>query len=155
MSDRLKIELKANGSSIEMFTLRFDGGCQPNPGEGAGSYWIESPDGKVIEEGGVYLQRCTNNIAEYTGFIEGLYACLRHGLVRIKVEGDSMLVVCQTTGKWKASHPNIIPLWKEAVNVIKLFDSVEISHVLRNKNKKADQLSDLTLEKKVNWKSSF
>ena len=138
-----------------MYTMRFDGGCQPNPGQGAGAYWIESDDGKVVEEGGVYLEHCTNNIAEYTGFIEGLRACLRHDIKRIRVQGDSMLVVCQTTGKWKASHPNIIPLWKEALNVMKLFDSVEMSHVLRAYNKHADQLADLTIEKKVRWTSSF
>jgi ribonuclease HI len=136
-------------------TLRFDGGCQPNPGPGAGAYWIESPEGKVVEEGGVYLQHATNNIAEYTGFIEGLLACLRHGIRRVKVEGDSMLVVCQTTGKWKASHPNIIPLCKEAMGLMKLFDSVEIKHILREYNKRADQLSDQTIAKKVNWMSSF
>jgi ribonuclease HI len=137
------------------YTMRFDGGCQPNPGPGAGAYWIESPEGKVVEEGGVYLSHTTNNIAEYTGFIEGLLACLRHGIKNVKVEGDSMLVVCQTTGKWKASHPNIIPLYKEALSVMKLFDTVEVAHVLRAYNKRADQLSDQTIKKKVNWTSSF
>ena len=130
-----------------MFTLRFDGGCQPNPGPGAGSYWIESPDKRVIEEGGVYLERCTNNIAEYTGFIEGLKACIRLGINEVYIEGDSMLVVCQISGKWKASHPNIIPLWKEARELLKFFSNYSINHILRKFNHKADSICNNIIEK--------
>jgi ribonuclease HI len=130
-----------------MFTLRFDGGCQPNPGPGAGGYWIESPDKKVVEEGGVYLEKCTNNIAEYTGFIEGLKACIRLGIKDIDIQGDSMLVICQITGKWKAAHPNIIPLWNEAKDLLKSFTSYSVTHVLRKFNQKADQICNLIIEK--------
>jgi ribonuclease HI len=138
-----------------MFTLRFDGGCQPNPGAGAGAYWIETPDGLVLEEGGVYLPHCTNNIAEYIGLIEGLKACIRHEILSLHIEGDSMLAVCQITGKWKASHPNIVPLYKEVLSLLKNFEHYSVSHIIRSLNKKADQLSDQTILKKVNWKSSL
>jgi ribonuclease HI len=138
-----------------MFTLRFDGGSQPNPGPGAGAYWIETPDGLVLEEGGIYLDHCTNNIAEYSGLIEGLKACIRHGIKHLHIEGDSMLAICQITGKWKASHPNIIPLYKEALVLLKNFEKYSVSHILRSLNKKADQLSDQTILNKVTWKSSF
>lgn len=138
-----------------MFTLRFDGGCQPNPGPGAGAYWIETPEGKVLEEGGVYMKMCTNNIAEYKGLIEGLHACFRHGIQSLHIEGDSMLVVCQIIGKWKASHPNIVPLHKEAIELLKGLKEYHVEHILRAKNSKADALSDKTILEKVTWKSSF
>jgi probable phosphoglycerate mutase len=139
----------------KMFTLRFDGGSQPNPGPGAGAYWIESPDKVPIEEGGVYMERCTNNIAEYMGLLEGLKACLQRGIKALRIEGDSMLVVCQITCKWKATHSNIVPLWTEAMALLKQFEHVEVDHILRKHNSKADQLSDLTIKTKVTWKSSL
>jgi ribonuclease HI len=137
-----------------MFTLRFDGGAQPNPGRGAGAYWIETPDGVLLEEGGVYLEHCTNNIAEYTGLLEGLKACLHHGIIALQIESDSMLVVCQITGKWKASHPNIKPLWKEAMELLSRLQEYKVSHILRHLNQKADKLSDETIDKKVSWTRS-
>jgi ribonuclease HI len=137
-----------------MFTLRFDGGARPNPGPGAGAYWIQSPEGETVERGGVYLDHCTNNIGEYTGLIEGLRAASRLGVTRLRIEGDSMLAVCQITGKWKASHPNIIPLWKEAMGLIGEFEEISVGHILRKDNKIADALSTKTIESKVTWRES-
>lgn len=134
-----------------MFTLRFDGGAQSNPGHGAGAYWIETPDGITLEEGGVYIDHCTNNIAEYTGLIEGLKACVRHKIRVLQIESDSMLVVCQITGKWKASHPNIKFLWGEAMDLLYQLQKCKVSHILHLLNKKADKLSDETIMNKVSW----
>jgi ribonuclease HI len=150
--ERVKKEISKKSFPIEeMFTLRFDGGAQPNPGRGAGAYWIETPDGKTLEEGGVYLEHCTNNIAEYSGLIQGVKACLRLGITAVQIESDSMLVVCQITGKWKVSHPNIKPVWKESMELLGQLKEYKVSHILRHLNQKADRLSDETIENKVTW----
>lgn len=137
---------------VKMFTLRFDGGARPNPGPGAGAYWIQSSCGETIEQGGVYLEQCTNNIGEYTGLIEGLRAASRLGVTRLSIEGDSMLAICQITGKWKASHPNIVPLWKEAMQLLAGFEEISVRHIMRKDNKVADALSTKTIESKVTWR---
>jgi len=135
-----------------MFTLRFDGGARPNPGPGAGAYWIQSSSGETVSRGGVYLDQCTNNIGEYMGLIEGLKAASRLGVKRLHIEGDSMLAICQITGKWKASHPNIVPLWREAMLLLGEFEEVSMAHIIRKENAVADALSTKSIESKVTRK---
>jgi len=49
-------------------TVYVDGGSRGNPGPaGAGVVIADAGDGTVLYEGGVFLGRATNNVAEYRG----------------------------------------------------------------------------------------
>ena len=89
-----------------MFLLRFDGGSNPNPGKCAGAYVIYE-NVNIIAEGGVYIPKGTNNIGEYTGLLSGLERCVSIGIKNIFIEGDSLLVVSQVSGKWKVKNEGI------------------------------------------------
>jgi len=137
------------------YLLQFDGGANPNPGPCAGAFVIYKLDAngkkKILFEGGKYIENGTNNLGEYIGLLEGLKMCKEYKLDRLLIQGDSKLVVYQVANKWKVNYDHIRNLHSEIHDLLKHFCSVIIQHVYRTENKKADQLSDETLEKKNNW----
>jgi len=133
-------------------TLRFDGGAAPtNPGPCAGSYVIFDDKSRVVVEGGVFFDHATNNFGEYNGLIYGLKKCLELGIKDIYIEGDSLLVISQTSGKWKVKNEVMIVLNSEVKDLIKSLDNISVKHILRGLNSYADKLSDKTLLLKKSW----
>ena len=123
------------------FLLQFDGGAQPNPGAGAGGAVLFGPDGVVIGESYERYAHCTNNYAEYQGLIMGLEMALLHGVRRLRIEGDSMLVIQQIQGKWKIKAEGLLELYTEAKRLMDQFEALEIRHIPRALNSHADRLT--------------
>jgi len=134
-----------------MNVLRFDGGSNPNPGRCAGAYVLYDNNSDKIAEGGQYIEHGTNNIGEYTGLVIGLQRCVELGISNLRVEGDSLLVISQVTGKWKVKHEGLKPLHAKATELSKKIMTIEFGHIRREYNSYADSLSDKTLEIKMNW----
>lgn len=130
--------------------LRFDGGSRGNPGIAGCGYVITIYPNTTREErivGGLYLgDQITNNYAEYTGLIEGLRRASSNKVTDIFIEGDSMLVIKQVSGKWKVSSQNIMPLYEEAKSLLETFYHYELLHISRNNNKEADELANLAMD---------
>jgi ribonuclease HI len=134
------------------YLLQFDGGANPNPGPCAGAFVIyDGSTQEILLEGGKYIDHGTNNVGEYTGLLEGLKCCLEKGWKNLYVQGDSNLVVQQVNKKWKVNQSHLMKLNQEIQKLIVQFDFFQLEHVYRDKNQKADQLSDETLEKKTTW----
>ena len=132
--------------------LQFDGGSNPNPGPSAGAFVIYELESKeILREGGKYLTYGTNNIGEYTGLLEGMKVCLENGWKNILVEGDSKLVVCQVSKQWKINQPKLKEYFVEIQELLGQFETIGIRHIYREQNKRADSLSDETLENKQSW----
>jgi ribonuclease HI len=132
-----------------MYTLQFDGGATPNPGKGAGAFVLYQ-DGNVLAEGGIFFKHCTNNIGEYNGLLLGLKRCKELGVSDITIQGDSLLVINQITGKWKIRHPHLQPLHQEIMSLLTNMKT-DIQHVPRNQNSYADSLSDKTISLESDW----
>ncbi|HWV24887.1 MAG TPA: ribonuclease HI family protein [Thermomicrobiales bacterium] len=114
------------------FDIVFDGGSLGNPGKGYGSYEIMSA-GEVYHgpHRHEYGDRITNNQAEYMTLIEAL-KWLASDLgddrkrARVRIHGDSRLVVNQVNGVWKVKHANMIPLVDQVKKLFKEFGSCTI-----------------------------
>ena len=61
---------------------------------------------------------------------------------KIKVLTDSELLAKQINGEYKVRHANLKPLFEQARNLSRGFESFEIRHIVRDKNKEADSLAD-------------
>jgi ribonuclease HI len=135
----MKIGEPATGSPTPLSTranpyvVTFDGGADPNPGKGYGSFHISSPTGNELLERRDYSadgQKVTNNQAEYRTLIEAL-AFLRNKLgerahvEHVRVDGDSQLVINQVSGKWKVRQEELKPLRAEAARLATEFGSIE------------------------------
>jgi ribonuclease HI len=124
--------------------LYFDAGSRGNPGPaGVGVRIINSIKQETIAETSIFLGHTTNNAAEYMGLIHGLQLAQQHGVTRINIYSDSMLVVKHIKGEYKVRNSRLKPIYDRAIDLLKLFgDGYEINHIPRAKNARADELAN-------------
>ena len=124
--------------------LYFDGASKGNPGISAvGVSILNTNQQTVIVEKSIYLGHTTNNAAEYAGLVHGLQLAQQHGVTRINIYTDSMLVVNHLKGIYKVRNSRLEPLYNRAIELLKLFgDGYEITHIPRAKNARADELAN-------------
>ena len=122
------------------YLLRFDGCSKGNPGL-AGSGAVIYQNEKEIWTGSKLIgYNETNNYAEYMGLIMGLQKATELNIKNLHVEGDSMLIIKQMTGKNKVNSPNLIELHKLAIKLKSNFDNITFEHIYRVNNSRADEL---------------
>lgn len=130
---------------MKVLEIYSDGACSGNPGPAGIGVWIRSDDG-YEQEISEFIGNATNNIAEYKAFIRGLKEAHKLGVDSVKLRTDSELLYFQIKGKYKVKHPNMKPLYEEAMALLKLFKNVECKVVPREQNKEADRLSVAALK---------
>ncbi len=139
-----------------MYELYFDGACEPvNPGGTAAYGWVIYKNKKIIKEGCGIVGKgegMTNNIAEYTGLIEGLKAFREMGeRGKLAIHGDSNLVVSMVMKRWGWNRkktkwiphddaPHLKELLDQAFILLEGLE-YKIEWVPREKNQEADRLS--------------
>jgi ribonuclease HI len=131
------------GQALQLFS---DGASRGNPGQAGVGIAIFDEEGNELVGTGQYLGQCTNNEAEYRALLFGLAKCGEFGRGKIKVHLDSELIVKQIRGEYKVKHPNLKPLFQEAMQKLSDFASFSITHVRREKNSRADQLANLAID---------
>lgn len=127
-------------------TIFADGGSRGNPGPAASGAVVTDETGAVVREIGTFLGRTTNNVAEWTGLIEGLEAALALGATEVVIRLDSELVIKQLTGVYRVKHPNMIPLHAKAKALLRRFAHADIAHVPRKQNAAADAVVNAVLD---------
>jgi len=124
-----------------------DGGSRGNPGPSGYGVVILGEDGKVLGELSEFLGMRTNNVAEYSGLLAALEFVLAKGHPRLRVVSDSELMVKQIRGQYRVQSPDLRPLYEEAKRRIAKLEAFQIEHVLRGKNKKADELANQAMDR--------
>ncbi len=130
-----------------------DGGARGNPGPAGYGVVFEDEVGRPVSSLSEYLGRQTNNYAEYSGLLAALNYTLRHGFKALKVVSDSELMVKQIKGEYKVSSPTLKELHGRAMKLIDQLDYFEIRHVLREKNREADRLANVAMDRGVAHKA--
>lgn len=124
-----------------------DGGSRGNPGPSGYGVVILGEDGKVLGELSEFIGMHTNNVAEYSGLLAALEFALANGHPRLRVVSDSELMVKQIRGQYRVQSPDLRPLYEEAKRLIAKLEAFQIEHVLRGKNKKADELANQAMDR--------
>jgi len=132
-------------AETDVLTIHTDGAARGNPGPAAFAYVIARPGQPPVEEHGC-LGDTTNNVAEYTAVVKALQRARQLGGRRIHVHSDSELMVKQMLGLYKVKHEGLRPLYEEAKNLCREFDTVTFRHVRREQNRRADELCNLALD---------
>jgi ribonuclease HI/ADP-ribose pyrophosphatase YjhB (NUDIX family) len=135
---------KTTSNSVTIFS---DGGSRGNPGPSAAGFIIVNNQKQVIAEGGEYLGITTNNQAEYHGVRLGLEKAIELGFKQIDFKVDSMLVVNQLKGFYKIKNRELWPINERIRELMKQFDRVTFTHVLREYNQLADGVVNKTLDR--------
>ncbi|RDY13374.1 Gypsy retrotransposon integrase-like protein 1, partial [Mucuna pruriens] len=93
---------------------------------------------------------CTNNMAEYGACTMGLLMALEYQIKRLKVFGDSALVIYQLHGEWETRDAKLIPYHDHVKEIVTAFDAVTFRHVPRKENQMIDALTTLSTMVQIN-----
>jgi len=126
--------------------VHVDGGSRGNPGPAAGAAVICSPQGELLAQASELLGVATNNVAEYRGLLLGLARARELGATEVELINDSELVAKQLSGAYKVKHPDMRPLYSQAVAALEQFERWSIRSVPRAQNAKADALVNAALD---------
>jgi ribonuclease HI len=118
--------------------LSFDGGSRGNPGAAYGSFRVRGSGSaaSIQTTRRLRFSEGTNNEAEYWTLVAGLRwvaAELRRrrlapGDLDLAVLGDSLLVIRQLQGEWKARDVRMRELRDEAAGLLEPFGRVHLEH---------------------------
>tara|TARA_Y100001936_G_scaffold10047_1_gene9001 strand:- start:175 stop:567 length:393 start_codon:yes stop_codon:yes gene_type:complete len=128
------------------YQLFCDGASRSNPGDASIGISILL-DGKEVHTISKKIGIATNNEAEYQALIDGLNYCVDNSIKEIEVFLDSNLVVEQVNKNFKVKAGNLKVLNSKVDDLIQEFNFIEINHVYREENKRADQLANMALDK--------
>ena len=126
--------------------VHVDGGSRGNPGPAAGAAVLTSPDGELLSTDSALFGVTTNNVAEYRGLLLGLERARELGAQEVEIVGDSELVARQLTGAYKVKHPQLRPLYEQALAALRGFERWSIRSVPRAQNADADALVNAALD---------
>jgi ribonuclease HI/mannose-6-phosphate isomerase-like protein (cupin superfamily) len=121
-------EEEGPGSMLELLVV-FDGGSRGNPGQGYGSFLVQSPGRRPVIRRLEFGDNYTNNQAEY----DTLIACLNYIIERLTATGrspsqvlldirtDSELVVNQLLGTYKVKDASMKKRYQQAMELLEQF----------------------------------
>jgi ribonuclease HI len=130
------------GPKVTVYT---DGASRGNPGPAAAAFVIAHDDVPILEYAEP-IGKATNNFAEYTAMIRALDCCRQLGVKKLRLHSDSELMVKQMRGEYQVRHPDILPLFAKARDLVSEFQHVEFVHVPRAENAEADRLGNEALD---------
>ena len=117
-------------------------GASNAQGSGAGLI-LTSPEGIDIEYTLRFGFRTSNNEAEYEAVIAGLNLAHSLEVDQLEVYSDSQLVVKQIEDTYEAKSGRMILYLRKVRDLLKIFMLVQVKHVPRAENSRADALAKL------------
>ncbi|XP_039169302.1 uncharacterized protein LOC120293665 [Eucalyptus grandis] len=82
--------------------------------------------------------------AEYEACILGLQAAIEMGVTKLKVFGDSTLIILQTLGEWKTKDAKLVPYHGYLEKLARKFQDISFEYLPRIHNQFADALATLS-----------
>src|SRR5207237_10142147 len=123
------IEEEAAQESLMELAIVFDGGSRGNPGQGYGSFMVQSPNRKPVIKRLEFGDNYTNNQAEYDSLIEALKYIIERleatnrspEQVQLDIKSDSDLVVNQLLGVYKVKDAGLRARHTQAMDLLERF----------------------------------
>jgi len=146
-SARLFSDAHAAAPPADVHVANIDGASRGNPGPASYAVVLRDSSGKVILELSKHIGRETNNVAEYYALLAALDSAASHGIQALRVRSDSELLVRQMQGRYKVKSADLKPLHERALRLARQLSYFAIEHVPRERNRDADGLANLALDK--------
>jgi ribonuclease HI len=124
-----------------------DGASRGNPGPASIGAVIYDEEGREAHTVSRRIGHGTNNEAEYKAAIAGLESALALGGGSVELRMDSQLVIRQLEFRYKVRNPRLQPLFNRVLELRRQFESVALEHVPRERNRRADELANLALDR--------
>lgn len=129
-----------------MVIAYIDGGSRGNPGPAGYGVRIEDSNGTLIREVRGFLDRATNNVAEYEGLLAALRCALAENHREVLIRSDSQLLVKQMRGEYRVRNEGLRPLFQRARELVRRVGSVDFEHIPRALNAEADRLANQAMD---------
>ncbi|MEO8725346.1 MAG: ribonuclease HI family protein [Acidobacteriaceae bacterium] len=147
MSSLFEDPKKPAADAQDVLIAFIDGGSRGNPGPAAYGVYLQDANGKCVDELCEFLGVKTNNVAEYSALLAALRYAIEKEFRDLQVVSDSELLVKQMQGRYRVNSPDLRPLYEEARRMVQKLSSFSIRHVLRAKNKEADRLANVAMDR--------
>ena len=128
------------------YKLFTDGGARGNPGPAAIGGVLYNED-NLVAKFSEFIGDTTNNKAEYRAILFGLESAAKQGVKELDCFLDSQLVVEQLNRNYKVKDKDLAKLFVKIWNLSQQFTKISFAHIDRAKNKEADALVNLALDK--------
>jgi len=132
----------------EEWTVFVDGSSN-SKGSDAGII-VGNDEGMVVEISLGLSFPITNNTTEYEAFLGGLQIAKDLGARKIRIFTDSQLVASQVTSDYQVREEHLLQYVQLVLEKMKEFEAVEVTHVPRKQNTRADILLKLASTQTAN-----
>jgi ribonuclease HI len=127
---------------LNYWTINFDGSLQLQGAEAG--ILVTSPKGESLK---YVLQMhfpASNNTVEYEALLHSLRIATTLSIHRLKVLGDSLLIVNHANKGWSCLYDKMLLYCQELRKLENNFNGLEYLHVLRGKNEVTDELDKVS-----------
>ncbi len=128
-----------------MYEIYCDGASRSNPGDASIGVSINK-DNVEIDTIKKKIGINTNNVAEYLGLIAALEYCVENKVNNVRIFLDSLLVVQQVNMEYKVKSKKLQTHYEKSLKLIDQIEDIEIHHIRREFNSRADQLANEALD---------
>ena len=128
-----------------MYEIYCDGASRSNPGDASIGVSINK-DKVEIDTIKKKIGINTNNVAEYLGLIASLEYCVENKVNNVRIFLDSLLVVQQVNMEYKVKSKKLQTHYEKSLKLIDQIEDIEIHHIRREFNSRADQLANEALD---------
>ena len=128
-----------------MYEIYCDGASRSNPGDASIGVSINK-DKVEIDTIKKKIGINTNNVAEYLGLIAALEYCVENKVNNVRIFLDSLLVVQQVNMEYKVKSKKLQTHYEKSLKLIDQIEDIEIHHIRREFNSRADQLANEVLD---------
>ena len=128
-----------------MYEIYCDGASRSNPGDASIGVSINK-DKVEIDTIKKKIGINTNNVAEYLGLIAALEYCVENKVNIVRIFLDSLLVVQQVNMEYKVKSKKLQTHYEKSLKLIDQIEDIEIHHIRREFNSRADQLANEALD---------
>ena len=130
-----------------MYQIYCDGASRSNPGEASIGVSINK-NNTEIDTIKKKIGINTNNVAEYLGLVAALEYCVENSISNVNIFLDSLLVVQQVNMEYKVKSKKLEKYYEKSLKLINQIEDIEIHHIRREFNSRADQLANEALDEK-------
>ncbi|MEK7165068.1 MAG: ribonuclease HI family protein [Patescibacteria group bacterium] len=127
-------------------TIYTDGGARGNPGPAGIGVVLYNKKKEVVKEVSEYIGETTNNQAEYRALLRGLEEAKKTKATEVNIFMDSELVIKQLKQEYKVRDQELGKVFIKVWNLLQGFSDYSLKHVLRHKNKRADELVNQAID---------
>lgn len=146
---RTAAESTTVSGAARTYICHCDGASRGNPGPAGAGVVVLDESGRERRAISRFLGETTNNVAEYLALKTALETAedvcredrVNPARVALVLKTDSELVARQVAGDYKVKSPGLAPLLGEFLEAARRFHRVEVVHVPREENARADRLA--------------